>query len=181
MKDFFNEKDKLIAIHVNTEGIDYIYDISFDTEIYNLVKRDKKWDKNTSTVTYFEESEDYIISNEVEYGWVTNAYKNSFNVNGMKISIKDIDSEMIVGDIKKDVFVKIFYNHKNEIAGIQVITNPYRYDLDDKTYHTVECEHVTENIDCDIRTFAELNSDKVYTFKECKECHANDGTMKITK
>lgn len=173
----FDEDDNLIAIHITSIGTNYVYEILPDVTIYNAVKNDKDWDENTSTVTYFEETQDYVISNKVVYGWVTGAYKSSIYVDGSKIILEDV---AVRGFITKDEYVKVFYNYRNEPVAIDVIPDPYRYDITDKMYHTFDCEHVTENVDCDIVDYYHLDPNTSYTFKECPKCHANEGTLKIT-
>lgn len=171
----FNQKNQLLAIYIESAGIDYIYQIIPNQAIYDIVKTDKNWNAETSTVTYFPETSDYVISNKITYGWVTGAYKSAIYVNDTKISL---DGVTIRGEYNKDSYVKIFYNYRNEIVAIDVIENPYRYDVTDKVYHTVDCDHVTDNKTCDIRTYDQLDVGE-YLFKSCPYCHTSDN-VRIT-
>lgn len=176
----FDDDDNLMAIYIESAGIDYIYGIAPDAVadrnmIYEIVKNDKNYDQDNSTVTYFAESEDYIISNKVDYGWVTGAYKSAIYVDGVKIAW---DNNPVV--FTKGEFVKMFYNYRNELVAIQSFgTDPYVYDVTDKIYHTFECDHVSDNVDCSIVHYSDL-AVGTHTFKECSKCHANEGTLKIT-
>ena len=171
----FDDDDKLIAVYVETVGKDYVYKIMPDTTIYEAVKNDKKWNPETSTVTYFDEAGDYVISNKVEYGWITKANKTYIHVDGVKIMTEDV---VVRGtELNKGDYVKMFYNYRNEIVAIDIITDPYRYDMTDKIYHTLDCEHVIENVDCKIVARDEVTSGT--TFKACSSCNANEGTITI--
>lgn len=171
----FDDNDKLLAIYVETTGKDYVYQIMPDTTIYEAVKNDKNWNPDTSTVTYFDEAGDYVISNKVEFGWITKANQSYIYVDGVKIMLEGVavrGSELNKGD-----YVKMFYNYRNEIVAIDIIADPYRYDITDKVYHTYECEHVVENVDCEIVTRDQVVSGT--TFKPCSDCNANEGTVII--
>ena len=75
-------------------------------------------------------------------------------------------------ELNKGDYVKMFYNYRNEIVAIDIIADPYRYDITDKVYHTYECEHVVE-----IVTRDQVVSGT--TFKPCSDCNANEGTIVI--
>ena len=174
----FDEDDTLIAIYIESEGSDYVYSISSDAAIITSIVKSKDMPKNTEdmTVTYFIETGSYIISTKIDYGWVTGAYKSAIHIDGHKYMRDDFK-----GDAAKGDFVKMYYNYRNELVAIESYgSEPFWYDVTDKTYHTVECDHVIENIsDCNIVTYDNLEPGS-YTFKECNKCHANDGTIKIT-
>ena len=165
----------MLAIYVETTGKDYVYQIIPDTTIYEAVKNDKNWNPETSTVTYFDEAGDYIISNKVEYGWITKANKTYIYVDDVKIMLEDVAVRGV--KVNKGDYVKMFYNYRNEIVAIDIIADPYRYDITDKVYHTYECEHVVENVDCKIVPLDEVTPGT--TFKPCPDCHANEGTIVI--
>ena len=173
----FDEDDNLMAIYIKSTGKDYVYQIIPDTTIYEAVKNDKNWDPETSTVTYFAETEDYIISNKVDFGWVTGAYKSAIYVDGVKIIWDNNPVEF-----EKNDFVKMFYNYRNEIVAIIVIDNPYVYDMTDGVYHTSECDiwndtvnhHYHTSIDF-IKSCTDCAED-TYEFEACRHCHAKTGT-----
>lgn len=171
----FDDDDKLLAVYVETVGKDFVYQIMPDTTIYKAVKNDKNWNPDTSTVTYFDEAGDYVISNRVEFGWITKANKTYIHVDGVKIMLEDVIVRGV--ELNKGDYVKMFYNYRNEIVAIDIIADPYRYDITDKTYHTYECEHVVENVDCEIVTRNRVISGT--TFKPCPNCNANEGIIMI--
>ena len=171
----FDDDDTLTAIYIKSTGKDFVYNILDDTAIYNAVKNDKNFNEETSTVTYFAETKDYIISNKVDFGWVTGAYKSAIYVDGVKIVWDNKDSSILKGE-----FVKMFYNYRGEIVAIETQADPYVYDVTENVYHTIECNHYVENVnECTIVTYGAL-ADGNYTFKPCAKCHANEGTLKIT-
>ena len=175
----FNDEDELIAVHMESEGVDCIYNVMGDRIYLDEVINDKRYDPDTSTVTYFKESGKYVISNKIDYGWITKAFKSSVYVDGVKVSLTDV---VVVGteELNKGEFVKMFYNYRDEVVAIVSYgTDPYKYDVTDKTYHTFDCDHIEENIDCDVRSYDELLPGS-YSFKECKDCHVDEGTLKIT-
>ena len=173
----FDEDDDLMAIYIESTGKDYVYEILPDATIHEAVKNDKDWDPETSTVTYFAETEDYIISNKVNFGWVTGAYKSAIYVDGVKIVWDNNPVEF-----EKNDFVKMFYNYRNEIVAIVVIDNPYVYDMTDGVYHTSECDtwndfvnhHFHNSID-EIKECVDCAED-AYEFETCRHCHAKTGT-----
>ena len=185
----FNEDDELVAIYVTTDGKDFIYEIMPDVEIYDAAKADKNFDPENSTVTYFAESKDYIISNKVDFGWVTGAYKSAIYVDGVKIVW---DNNPVV--FEKGDFVKMFYNYRNEVVAIVVVENPYVYDMTDKVYHTSECETWNDSVNHHFHnSIEEINAcadhEGTIKFRPCTKCHAHVGeahdgenfTLVITK
>ena len=185
----FDDDDNLIAVYVFTDGVDFIYDVVHDTKIYEAVKNDKDFDAENSTVTYFDETGDYIISNKVKFGWVTDAYKSAIYVDGIKTTIDNGVAKFDKGD-----FVKIFYNYRNEIVAVIDVENPYVYDMDKTTYHTVDCEIWNDTVNRHFHTSVEdINAcgahEGTIKFKVCTKCHAKSGeahdgenfTLVITK
>lgn len=169
----FNDDDKLIAIHIESDGKDYVYKILPDTTIYEAVKNDKNFNPETSTVTYFAETKDYKISNKIDFGWVTGAYKSAIYVDGVKIVW---DNDPVV--FEKGDFVKMFYNYRNEIVAIVEIDNPYIYDMDEGIYHTSECNKWNDTVNHHYHTSIEQMKSctsctkTTYEFKACEQCHA---------
>lgn len=171
----FDEADNLIAIQAESLGKDYVYAIASDAVIIESIVNLKHLPTNLEDVvlTHFAETGEYIISTDVFYGWVSEAYKSVIYVDGVAVSWKNTS-------FAKNDFVKVYYNYRDEVVYIEKIADPYRYDVTDGFYHTAECKHVKDNVDCVIKTYAELENG-TYTFKECPHCHANEGTVKITK
>ena len=173
----FDEDDNLMAIYIESKGVDYIYGITPDTEnIYVTVQKDNNFDTDTSTVTYFPESNDYIISNKVDFGWVTGAYKSAIYVDGVKFTY---DNDPV--KFEKNDFVKMYYNYRGEVVAIVEMTKPYIYDVTDGIYHTAECDVWNDYTDHDYHTSLDniknctdecCVNEKEIDFKACGHCHA---------
>ena len=169
----FDEDDNLLAIYIESVGKDYVYEILPDATIYEAVKNDKNWDPETSTVTYFAETEDYIISNKVDYGWVTGAYKSAIYVDGVKFAWDNNPVEF-----EKNDFVKMFYNYRGEVVAIVEIDTPYVYDMTDGIYHTAECDVWNDTVNHHYHTTIDYIkgcadcTETSYEFEACRHCHA---------
>ena len=169
----FDQNGKLLAIYIYSTGIDYVYQIHAEAELYEIVKNDKNWNANTSTVTYFAETGEYVISNKVDYGWITGAYKSAIYLDNIKLIWDNDPVVFSTGD-----FVKVFYNYRNEIVAIVKITEPMVYDMTEGVYHTTECgkwndyvNHHYHNSIEEIRSCEECVH-SAYDFKPCGYCHA---------
>ena len=173
----FDEDDKLVAIYVESVGTDYIYGINGSNYLNEIIDgNDKDYNPDTSTVTYFAETQTYIISNKVKYGWVTDAYKSAIYVDGNKYAW---DNDPVA--YEKNDFVKMYYNYRNELVAIVVIEKPYIYDITDKVYHTAECDVWNETVNHHYHTSienikaCETCTAGSYEFDACRQCHAKTG------
>lgn len=192
----FDDKDNLIAIYVENEGKDYIPGtivIGEDTvglpdRVENKIKKDKNFDEKTSTVTYFEEDNSYVISNKIACGFIDTRYTKSFWIDDVKYTF-DAPHGYEKGD-----FVVIYFNHDDEIAGSKKldIDEAFIYDVEDFIVHTWECEHYNDNWDEDYwMTYSDvkysgteftekMSNNGVLYFDICDDCHANEVTEDYT-
>lgn len=185
----FDDEDNLIAIYVENEGKDYIPGtivIGEDTvglpdRVENKIKKDKNFDEKTSTVTYFEEDESYVISNKIVCGFIEDHSNKSVWIDNVKYTF-----ESNHGYHDND-FIVIYYNHADEIVDSNVmdIENVYFYntDEDEMILHTWECEHYNDNTDESYwMTYSEVNhavellepGKNILYFDRCEDCHAKD-------
>lgn len=192
----FDDKDNLIAIYVENEGKDYIPGtivtdkdtVGLPDRVENKIKKDKNFDEKTSTVTYFEEDNSYVISNKIACGFIDTRSTKSFWIDDVKYTFDDPH-----GYAKGD-FVVIYFNHNDEIAGSKKldIDEAFIYDVEDFIVHTWECEHYSDNEDetywrnySDVKfsgaEFAEeMSNNGVLYFDVCNDCHASDVTEDYT-
>lgn len=192
----FDDKDNLIAIYVENEGKDYIPGtivtdkdtVGLPDRVENKIKKDKNFDEKTSTVTYFEEDNSYVISNKIACGFIDTRSTKSFWIDDVKYTFDDPH-----GYVKGD-FVVIYFNHDDEIAGSKKldIDKAFIYDVEDFIIHTWECEHYSDNWDEDYwmtyskvkfsgSEFAEeMSNNGVLYFDVCDDCHAADVTEDYT-
>lgn len=185
----FDDEDNLIAIYVENEGKDYIPGtivigedtIGLPDRVENKIKKDKNFDEKTSTVTYFEEDESYVISNKIVCGFIEDHSNKSVWIDDVKYTF-----ESNHGYHDND-FIVIYYNHADEIVDSNVmdIENVYFYntDEDEMILHTWECEHYNDNTDEPYwMTYSEVNhavellepGKNILYFDRCEDCHAKD-------
>lgn len=172
----FDEDDNLIAIYVVNEGQNYTPASGFD----GLEIDDKKFDERTSTVTYFVESDTYIISNKIACGFVGNRpTTKSITLDGTKYTFEESHT-YVKGD-----FVVIYFDHTGAIAGHEEmnINDVYHYDTEDMIVHTWECDHYNDYVKADfwmtydeVLTATDLLEDNktILYFSRCSKCHAKD-------
>lgn len=179
----FDDKDNLIAIYVENEGKDYIPGaivIGEDTvglpdRVENKIKKDKNFDEKTSTVTYFEEDNSYVISNKIACGFIDDISRKSVWIDDVKYTFEDAHNYDI------DQFVVIYYNYRDKIAGSTIIENPYHFNVKTMKYHTWDCAHYNDRANDNnwydeagvIAYFAD--TDKAGTtvrFNACNDCQA---------
>ena len=184
----FDEDDKLISIYVVNEGVDYIPGEDLPNVIEDDVYDDRDFDFNTSTVTYFEEDDSYVISNKIACGFIDTRSTKSFWIDDVKYTFDDPH-----GYVKGD-FVVIYFNHDDEIAGSKKldIDEAFIYDVEDFIVHTWECEHYNDNWDEDYwmnysevkfsgTEFADkMSNNGILYFDVCDDCHAADVTEDYT-
>lgn len=192
----FDDEDNLIAIYVENEGKDYIPGtivigedtIGLPDRVENKIKKDKNFDEKTSTVTYFEEDNSYVISNKIACGFIDTRSTKSFWIDDVKYTFDDPH-----GYAKGD-FVVIYFNHDDEIADSKKldIDEAFIYDVEDFIIHTWECEHYSDNEDetywrnySDVKfsgtEFAEeMSNNGVLYFDVCDDCHADEVTEDYT-
>lgn len=188
MTGVFDDEDKLIAIYVVNEGVDYIPGEELPNVIEDDVYDDRDFDFNTSTVTYFAEDDTYVISNKIACGFIDTRHTKSFWIDDVKYTFDDPH-----GYAKGD-FVVIYFNHKDEIVGSKKldIDEAFIYDVEEFIVHTWECEHYNDNWDEDYwmthsevkysgTEFAdEMSNNGILYFDVCDDCHANEVTEDYT-
>lgn len=179
----FDSNDNLVAIYVVNPGTSYT-PLNLITEaagIPEIVKFDIVHDPDfnlmTSTVTYFEESASYIISNTVIYGFATNAGFNFLEVDGVRYEVARIPYEYAKG-----AFVVLYVDYKGAVADYTFDMDPYVYNVNTGSYHTFECtlyqNRFLENWMTDEEIAANLTSDDgVLVFIGCSLCHTK-GTFR---
>jgi hypothetical protein len=113
----FDGDDNLVAIHITNEGNVWVPYTGKHNEnakmpqgMYDEVIADKNFDEDTSTVTYFLENGEYIISNHVEYGKVTDYTSKSIYIGDIRYNLDEIHS------YKEGDFVVIFFDYEGNIA-----------------------------------------------------------------
>lgn len=113
----FDGDDNLVAIHITNEGNVWVpytgkhnENAKMPQEMYDEVIADKNFDEDTSTVTYFLENGEYIISNHVEYGKVTDYTSKSIYIGDIRYNLDEIHS------YKEGDFVVIFFDYEGNIA-----------------------------------------------------------------
>ena len=181
----FDDKDNLIAIYVENEGKDYIPGtivndkdtIGLPDRVENKIKKDKNFDPRTSTVTYFEEDDTYIISNKIVCGFVSDISNKSIWIDNVKYTLETGHGFDI------DEFAVIYFNHNDEIAGWNMIKDPYCFNIKTMKYHTWECPHFNDRAANDnnwyigenevIKYFIDNNkTNTTVRFDACKDCHS---------
>lgn len=171
----FDANKSLIAVYVESTGVNYIYALGDDATIIELIpEKDMPVNVNDMTVTYFAESGRYVISTSVGYGWVTESYKNSIVVNNMTLTYMGV---RFAETASKGDFVKLYYNYRDEVVAVEVIDKATIYDMTAGIYHTAECpvwnnivghhwHSSANNMTC------ELCTENMYTFIACEYCQA---------
>ena len=180
----FDDKDNLIAIYVENEGKDYVPGtivngkdtIGLPDKVENKIKKDKNFDEKTSTVTYFEEDDSYIISNKIVCGFVSDISNKSIWIDNVKYTLETGHGFDI------DEFAVIYFNYNDEIAGWDMIEEPYYFNIKTMKYHTWECPHFNDRANDDNWIHGEENviayyatTDKagsIVRFDACKDCHS---------
>lgn len=173
----FDGNDNLVAIYITNDGTVYtpMNSIMDDANISEAVKfdirRDKEYNAATSTITYFEESDTYIISNVVVYGYATGAGFNFLDVDGVRYEVAKIPYDYV-----KKNFVVLYIDYKGVVANYEFITDPYVYNVETGSFHTVECTLYQNRFLETWYTAAEVSEkytsdDGVMIFMGCNLCH----------
>lgn len=175
----FNANGDLVSIQMVNTGKVYTplseVTILADETIPDYVRLDiahnDLFNPNHSIVTYFYETETYIISNNVVYGFATGAGLNYIEVNGTSYTVSKIPYGYIKG-----AYVKLYIDYKGVVVDFEFISNPYVYNITDYTYHTINCpmyhfsfqqKWVTNEEDIDDKVTAENG---IVFFKGCTTC-----------
>lgn len=187
----FDLNGALVSIRVVNSGISYVAATGFSNgvipvEVLQEVRLDQEYNPLTSTITYYDESGLYEISNTIVAGYVTNMTRGFIWINDVPYAVKDTFN--YVPYMNK--FVVLYYNVHNIMVDIMYIENPYYYDMWNMTVHTWECasyhNRVTDSnwangveaVKLHPLTTFWLNKtgNNLLIFNSCDQCHAKDVT-----
>lgn len=136
-----------------------------------------EFNKDVSTVTYFAENETYIISNTIVYGFATGASFNYLEVDGVRYTVARIPYDYV-----RNAFVMLYIDQAGDVADYVFNADPYVFNLNTRTYHTIECMLYRYSFLENWVTFNEIGNhiksdDGIAIFVGCTSCHTN-GTWK---
>lgn len=180
----FDDEDNLIAIYVTNEGKDFLPGANLPNAIERDVLRDKAYNANTSTVTYFEEDESYVISNKIVCGFIEDHSNKSVWIDDVKYTFESNHG------FHDNDFIVIYFNHNDEIVDAEAmkLADVYHYDTDEMIVHTWECEHYNDYSEEDfwmnyyeVKQAIDLLEDgeDILYFERCDDCHATDADRNI--
>lgn len=181
----FDVNDNLVSIRIVNPGITYIPALEYNTglipaEVMNRIQFDPNYNQFTSTITYYEESGAYEISNKIVAGYVTNINYNTiwvdevpYNFNTSGILFQPIYMKYVV----------MYFNVHDQLISWQTIEDPYIFDMSSRVAHTMECEAIQQ-----VYPGFLVTRDRVFThaiwntmpfipewivFDGCPHCHTN--------
>lgn len=179
----FDSNDNLIAIYIVNAGTVYaptnciLNDPTVPEWIKFELQYNSEFNKDVSTVTYFAESETYIISNAIVYGFATGASFNYLEVDGVRYTVARIPYDYV-----RNAFVMLYIDQAGAVADYVFNVDPYVFNLDTRTYHTIECVLYRYSFLENWVTFNDIGNhiksdDGIAIFVGCGSCHTN-GTWK---
>lgn len=186
----FNANDELVAIYIVSEGKTYnpLQYSAMKTDMdtinawtYYDVIRDRDFNEYTSTITYFAESDTYVISNEVVIGFVTNIARYTLEIDGTAYTLEQTPYDCTVGN-----YAIIYFDYNDNVRGYQPINNPYRFNIINRQYHTVDCPVYLNSIWYDqwVETIDDVAANIIdpngyVVFFGCEHCHTNGKWLPI--
>ena len=176
----FDNDKKLVGIKVVNTGDCYVPATGYgaDTipaDIREEVEEDRDYNFETSTITYFNESGKYEISNSIICGFVTKVSRTSIYVD---FELQNIPKHT---DYEVGQYLVLYFDVNGILADVRVIDEPFFYNFKDMTYHTWECEFYADrandkNWAIGIEAAADkyTGDDEWVEFDCCEECHTEE-------
>lgn len=187
----FDSDDNLTAIYIVNKGVSYspMSRAEMLIDLNELVRfelaHDKDYNEDVSTVTYFAESDTYIISNTIVSGFVTDIARKTLEIDDIAYELNATPYNCTLGG-----YAVIYFDYLGNVVDYQPITNPYRFNLVLKQYHTVECPIYQSSIWTDAvwnqwtdtieGVAAALTNPNGYElFFGCEHCHTNGRLLPV--
>ena len=176
----FDNDNNLVGIKVINTGDCYVPATGFGAEeipadIREEVEEDRDYNFETSTITYFNESGKYEISNNIVCGFVTKVSRTAIYVD---FELQNIPKHT---DYEVGQYLVLYFDVNGILADVRVIEEPFFYNLKDMTYHTWECEFYADrandkNWAIGIEAAADkyTGEDEWVEFDCCEECHTEE-------